>query len=270
MIFWSTPKENYEGKKISSDINRMKPNIIAHRGHSQKYPENTMIAFKKAFEFGAYGVECDAHFTTDKKIVIHHYYELGKTDNGEGFIFDKSSSYLKSLDCGSWFDTKFKGERMPFLEELLTGFKDRIHYEIELKDFGREFTGVVLNTVKKNGLLEKVQFTSYQYPLLAYLKKREPKTTTGLISQPIPEWMDHNVAKELIKSSLIENVIDVIHCPVNLYDQKLIADLHSIGVKIHMGLCDSKEQLLKALELGADELTTNNLELAKTIFSEQL
>ncbi|MGL4873064.1 MAG: glycerophosphodiester phosphodiesterase family protein, partial [Clostridium sp.] len=32
---------------------------LAHRGYSHKYPENTMIAFKKAVEFGADGMEFD-------------------------------------------------------------------------------------------------------------------------------------------------------------------------------------------------------------------
>lgn len=90
----------------------MVPKIIPHRGHSQKYPENTIIAFKKAFELEANGIECDVHFTKDKKLIIHHFYELGKTDNGEGLIFEKDSSYLKFLDCGSWFDIKFQEERM--------------------------------------------------------------------------------------------------------------------------------------------------------------
>ena len=74
--------------------------------------------------------------------------------------------------------------------------------------------------------------------------------------------MDNPVAKELIKSSFIENIIDFIHCPADLYDQEFVNYLHSIGLQIHAGLCDTEEQLLKARTLGADELTTNNLDLA--------
>ncbi len=40
----------------------MKPKIIAHRGHSEKYPENTLLAFKKAIEVGADKIEFDVHY----------------------------------------------------------------------------------------------------------------------------------------------------------------------------------------------------------------
>lgn len=38
---------------------------IAHRGFSGKYPENTMLAFEKAIEAGADGIELDVHFSKD-------------------------------------------------------------------------------------------------------------------------------------------------------------------------------------------------------------
>ena len=42
----------------------------AHRGFSGNYPENTMLAFKKAVEAGADGIELDVHFSKDKELVI--------------------------------------------------------------------------------------------------------------------------------------------------------------------------------------------------------
>ena len=43
----------------------MTPQIIAHRGASYLAPENTLIAFKKAMELGADGVEMDVQQTSD-------------------------------------------------------------------------------------------------------------------------------------------------------------------------------------------------------------
>ncbi|MDO8571759.1 MAG: glycerophosphodiester phosphodiesterase [bacterium] len=240
----------------------MTPKIIAHRGHSHSYPENTMIAFRQAVELGADGIECDVHMTRDKKLVVHHYYVLGHTDTGEGYIFEKDLAYLKTLDYGTWFNAEFMGEKMPLLAELFEEFGRKILYEIELKDFGKAYVQAVLDLVKTNKLLETVQFISFQYPLLSYLKKCEPSATVGLIAQPTPNWMSNHIARECIRSSLIENIIDVNHCPIDVYDQKLVDDLHAMGVQVHAGICDTEEHLQKALDLGVDELTTNNLELA--------
>ena len=46
--------------------------VFAHRGFSGKYPENTMLAFKKAEEVGCYGIELDVQLTKDDEIVIMH------------------------------------------------------------------------------------------------------------------------------------------------------------------------------------------------------
>lgn len=61
----------------------MKTKIIAHRGYSQKYPENTSISFQKAKELGADGVELDVHMTSDGILVIHHDYYVKKMTRSE-------------------------------------------------------------------------------------------------------------------------------------------------------------------------------------------
>ena len=45
---------------------------IAHRGFSGRYPENTMLAFEKALEIGAEGIEFDVHLSKDGELVIIH------------------------------------------------------------------------------------------------------------------------------------------------------------------------------------------------------
>ena len=46
--------------------------IIAHRGYSSKYPENTWEAFRQSVLKGADGIELDVWRTRDNQIVIHH------------------------------------------------------------------------------------------------------------------------------------------------------------------------------------------------------
>jgi len=46
--------------------------IIAHRGASSQYPENTMIAYKQALKDGADAIELDIHLSRDKIPVVIH------------------------------------------------------------------------------------------------------------------------------------------------------------------------------------------------------
>lgn len=244
----------------------MKPRVIAHRGFSAKYPENTMTAFRKAVEAGAEAIELDVHLTKDKKVIVHHFFNLGTTDNGEGRIFEKDSEYIRSLDAGGWFNPKFKGEKIPFLEEVINEFRDTIFYEIELKSIsGKEHADAVLEVVKKYNILSKVEFTSFQYPLLSYIKRKIPSAITGFIDRPKPDWMDVETSRKSAISNLLLNEVDFLHCRLEIYDRQLVKDIHNMGVKAHIGICDTEEEIRRALELGVDQFCSNNVQLALKI-----
>ena len=51
--------------------------------------------------------------------MVIHDESLDRTTNGQGMVSDYTLSELKALDAGSWFDARFKGERLPTLEEVL-------------------------------------------------------------------------------------------------------------------------------------------------------
>ena len=60
--------------------------VMAHRGYSGMYPENTMLAFQKAAEAGADGIELDVHKTRDGVLVVHHDERVDRTTDGTGRI----------------------------------------------------------------------------------------------------------------------------------------------------------------------------------------
>ena len=62
--------------------------VIAHRGFSNNYPENTMIAFEKAIEIGAKCIETDVTILKDGTLVLFHDYETAYHSNYEGIIND--------------------------------------------------------------------------------------------------------------------------------------------------------------------------------------
>ena len=69
----------------------------AHRGASAYVPENTMLAFKKAVELEATGIELDLQKTKDGKIVIFHDEYIDRKSNGTGKIGDYTYNELTSL-----------------------------------------------------------------------------------------------------------------------------------------------------------------------------
>ena len=77
------------------------PQIIAHRGASYLAPENTLVAFRKAMEIGADGVEMDVQKTYDNELVIHHDYMVDMHTDISGQIYDLTMGELKTLDLAA-------------------------------------------------------------------------------------------------------------------------------------------------------------------------
>ena len=64
--------------------NQDTPLVIAHRGASAYYPENTMAAFRAAVELGAAMIELDILLSSDGVPVVFHDIMLNARSSGKG------------------------------------------------------------------------------------------------------------------------------------------------------------------------------------------
>jgi len=110
-----------------------KPLILGHRGASAYAPENTISAFNRAFELGADGIELDVTLTKDGAAVVLHDDKVDRTSNGKGLVSEMTLAEIQKLDAGSWFDAKYRGEKFPTLEQVLTQVPSDKLINIELK-----------------------------------------------------------------------------------------------------------------------------------------
>lgn len=72
--------------------------IWAHRGCSQRYPENTLLAFEKAIAIkNLTGIELDIQLTKDGHMVVIHDERVDRTTESIGFVRDYTLSELRKL-----------------------------------------------------------------------------------------------------------------------------------------------------------------------------
>lgn len=109
---------------------------VAHRGASGSYPENTLLAFRKALEIGADEIELDLHSTKDGHLVVMHDGTVDRTTDGTGAIGEMTLTEIKALDAGSAFGERFRGERVPTWEEALDLVQGKVGLNVHLKDGG--------------------------------------------------------------------------------------------------------------------------------------
>jgi glycerophosphoryl diester phosphodiesterase len=137
---------------MSVDAQTPKKLLVAHRGASGYAPEHTLASYRLALEMGADYVEQDLAVTRDGVLICLHDPTLERTTNVEEVFPTRSSTVtwegktatswlandftlaeIKQLDAGSWFDPKFKGERIPTFDEAVAVVKGKAGMFPELK-----------------------------------------------------------------------------------------------------------------------------------------
>ena len=91
--------------------------VMAHRGYSGAYPENTMLSFRKAAEVGTDGIELDVHLTRDGVLVVHHDERVDRTTDGTGRICDLSYAELRRFNAANLWKDRYAPEKIPSFEE---------------------------------------------------------------------------------------------------------------------------------------------------------
>lgn len=158
--------------------------ICAHRGYSETYPENTMLAYRKAIEAGANGIEFDVQKTKDGVLVIMHDERVDRTTNGTGHIKDFTLKELKALEI------PYEGgiERVPTLEEYFEYIKDFPDFvtNIELKTGVVLYEGIEKETVemiRAYGLTDRVIISSFNHRSILEVKRIAPEIRVGALTE---------------------------------------------------------------------------------------
>ncbi len=125
-----------------------RPLISAHRGFSTAAPENTLAALEAAWRAGADVAEIDVQLTRDGHVVLMHNRSVERTTSGTGLVKDLTLAEIKTLDAGSWFDPRFRGERVPTLAEVLEWSGGRFGLLIELKNYPYREMPLVERTIE--------------------------------------------------------------------------------------------------------------------------
>jgi glycerophosphoryl diester phosphodiesterase len=158
---------------MAADAHYTRKALVAHRGASAYAPEHTLAAYRLALQQGADYVEQDLQITKDGVLVCLHDLTLERTTNVEETFPDRhrlergaktwnvsdfTLAEIKRLDAGSWFDRKFKGERVPTWQEAIDLVRGKAGLFPETKgpevygSRGFDMEALVLKELAKNKL----------------------------------------------------------------------------------------------------------------------
>ncbi len=119
-----------------------RPRVVAHRGASWVAPENTLAAFRAAWQLGVEAVELDVRISRDGVVVVIHDDSTARVAGVDRAVADQTLPELRALDVGSWRGPAFAGERIPTLAEALATVPAGRTLFVELKTTAVDATAV--------------------------------------------------------------------------------------------------------------------------------
>lgn len=216
---------------------------FAHRGASGHAPENTLLAVRKALDMGACWIEVDVYLVENELVVIHDR-RLDRTTDGSGDVTQQALSYLRSLNAG-------KGEKIPFLTEVLDMVAGRGGVNIELKgaDTAGPVAALVGAYVGENRFgYDRLIVSSFQHDLLETVRRHDPGIRIGVLLEKAGE-------ADIFRAAAMGAYS--IHVHKKSVSRKLVADAHQNGMKVFVYTVNRVEELRRLKRLGVDGVFTN-------------
>ena len=242
-----------------------RPTIFAHRGASAHAPENTLAAFELALAQGAEGIELDAKLSADGHVVVIHDATVDRTTDGYGRVKDMSLADLRSLGAGLFFAEKYRGEKVPTLEEVFEALGKRMFINVELTNYntpGDHLVESVCMLVKKFELQKRVLFSSFFASNLSKARGLLPEVPRGLLAFNglLGAWARSFGFAFGRYQALHPNLKDV--------TPQQVQRVHRLERRVHVWTVNATEDMRRLFDWGVDAIFTDDPQLAVQVRGE--
>lgn len=203
--------------------------ILGHRGYKAKFPENTILAFVKALENGADGIEFDARLTKDGIVVIHH----------DDFFKDREEKEIK-INSLSFEELREIKPSIPRLQEVLEELPKDTYYNLEIKE--KEASKKSYELMKNFGVLDNTLFSSFDVEAIRTIRNLDKEVKIGLLVDYETLKNIDEIHEELNLYSLNLYINKIVEFGVD-YASKFIGGWKSHGLKIFLWTVNELEHL---------------------------
>ena len=268
------------GPRLDSDLGHEwmvgdeRPLIIAHRGGSIIFPENTMAAFEGAAKLGVDVIEMDFQLTSDDKLVTMHDDTVDRTTNGTGLVREMDLEQIQNLDASTNFldingDNPWIDTHLPPLtiEQVLDRFLNSPHrLSFEIKNEGVEgeiAAEVMYEAIRIRQMEKRIEIGSFHIESLYAMRNLSKGSiaTSGAESEiqkcillPMLQldrwWLDPGPASVL--------QIPMEWDGINLATKGIVDRAHQHGQAVQFWTINERESMDHLIEIGADGIMTDD------------
>lgn len=226
--------------------------IFAHRGASKEAPENSLKAFRIAMELEVDGMEVDCFLTKDKVPVVTHYNDLKILKLGRGLLHQITWAEVEPTGIPTL--TQVLELARPTHAEVILDLKAQPGF---MQIGPRIIAGLAQEILPASRLL----CSSFYFRHLLSLKRHLPHLPRALIAM--------QGAFKLVPARIFDKflVLRAFHPLLQWTDAALVRQWQYSGMKVHVWVANTTEELQRCRELGVDGLFTDDPRLAVRVLS---
>jgi glycerophosphoryl diester phosphodiesterase len=217
--------------------------IYAHRGASKHAPENSLKAFKLAFEQQADGIEFDV-YQHDGGVIVFHDRTLVRRTKKNGYLLDTPWSVLSTLDIGD-------GEHIPTLADTLNTVPNGKWCNIEIKHLVNvnHWVSEVKSAVSSSQVdVNRLLISSFNHHWLKDIKALWPKVKIGALSASYE--LDCTASARVLNAYSVNIALDAV-------DKSFVETVLNAGFHVYVYTVDEPRDILMLAEWGVTGIFTN-------------
>jgi len=231
---------------------RSKVRLIAHRGWSARFPENSLAAFAAACAAGAHELEFDVRCTADGVPVVCHDPEVDRVSDLSGAVRDLSYRELQHAtmrDAGGKPCLTDLG--FPTLEQVLALFSDHVGLNIHIKALDDEATALYLL---------RDRLTLQGRPDVYIAGDEEVLEAACRICPDIPRCcLSRRREPDHLISQALRYRCAGVQFSHKCYDGGHVAAAKAYGLFTNLFFADTCEEVRRALRNGVEAILTNDV-----------
>ncbi len=229
--------------------------IIAHRGASGVAPENTVASANKAWELGADAVEIDVHLSRDNKVMVIHDKNTRRTTGESYDIAETGSDTLRMLDAGSFKSPEYKGEKIPFLEEVIATIPEGKTLFVEIKS-DRKIVPFIKEIVDNSDKKDQIVFIAFDLSTIVEAKTSMHNNKCYWLSA-----YHFQLKKGIVKAARAG--LEGIDLRYGIINEKVMERAGNYKLEVLAWTVDKPKEAKKLTDLGVTGITTNKPDLMK-------
>ena len=234
------------------------PQVVAHRGDSDRAPENTRPAIESAIDIGVDMVEVGDRLTKDSGPILIPSGRLEHTTTGRGLVTDHTWEEIQRLDAALWKGPEFANERVLSLEEVLDMTRGRVPSNLDFQTSAVVAPGVAV--VREAGMTGDLVISGCRADCIEIMAPATSQITTLLNPDDLPAGIDPVEARTIVLRSMdvaTEFGAAGINVEHSLVDAALIARAREVGLGVWVFIVDDAERFAELIDMGVTAMTTN-------------